>query len=158
MFIYLEHEKQNSYPKEDTEYQKITLSFCLHKLIAEVLNHRWYVHIQDRIRVHNHHIQHIQDQNIHIRVQHIQDQHHSHRLHREDQHQLTSYHSNQDQNSHSQDHNHHIQHIQDRNIHIQVQDIPDQHHIHILHSTDQHQPLAQHQQTSCHSSQDQHSR
>merc|ERR1711942_487318 len=52
----------------------------------------------------------------------------------------------------------HIQHIQDRNIHIRVQHIQDQHHIHILHNTDQHQPRVQHQQISCHSSQDRHSR
>merc|ERR1712038_2168691 len=151
MFIYLEHEKQNSYPKEDTEYQKITLSFCLHKLTAEVLNHRWYVHIQDRIRVHNHHIQHIQDRNIHIQVQHIPDQHHIHILHSTDQHrplaqhQQTSCHSSQDQHSqdgHIQVHNHHIQHIQDQNIHIRVQHIQDQHHSHRLHREDQHQPLA----------------
>merc|ERR1712212_34542 len=133
MFVLSEHEKQNSYPKEDTEYQKITLSFCLHKLIAEVLNHRWYVHIQDRIRVHNHHIQHIQDQNIHIQVQHIPDQYHIHILHSTDQlqplaqHQQTSCHSSQDQ------------HSQDGDIHIRVQHIQDRHRSHRLHTEDQHQ-------------------
>merc|ERR1712212_380781 len=112
MFVLSEHEKQNSYPKEDTEYQKITLSFCLHKLIAEVLNHRWYVHIQDRIRVHNHHIQ----------LLHSTDQHQPLA-----QHQQTSCHSSQDQ------------HSQDGNIRIRVLHIQDRHHIRRLHTEDQHQ-------------------